>query len=95
MRTRLVLPTAYVALFILALIYMFANASQTPMCGIFAILLTVPWSVVAFVAVAIASPRTLESSLLPGVVIVTLCALLNGGILVFVGARIDRGRHRL
>lgn len=93
MKTRLILPEIYAALFLVALILMLTHAKQTALCGIFAFALTIPWS---FVAVPICNrivPGFLNSSTLSGALILIVCAVLNGAIMFLIGAGIDSLWH--
>lgn len=88
-KTRIVLPVMYGVFFIAALVWMFAHAKQTAFCGIFAVLLTIPWSLLVTPIIERISPGLFDSSMLPGTLVLVFCALLNAGILFLAGAADD------
>src|SRR5262249_49596096 len=93
MKKRVLLPAAYAAFVIAALVWMFLHAKQTPLAGVLALILTAPWSVLAVLAITLLSPGIFDSSLIPGTLVVLICACVNGAILFRVGARIDATGH--
>ena len=94
MKARLLLPTTYALVFAAALLWMFTHAKQTALAGIFAMLLTLPWSVLGVILVDLIFPRLFDSSLLPGTLLLTAAACINLSVLIVVGARIDAGHRR-
>lgn len=94
MKARLLLPATYAVLFAAALLFLFTQARQSAMAGIFAVLLTLPWSVLGGILVDFISPTLFDSSLVPGALLATVGACINLGLLIVAGARIDAGRHR-
>src|SRR5262245_22899372 len=94
MKKRIVLPAAYGVLVAVSLLWMWQHASETPFAGIFAVSLTIPWSLVGIFALALISRGTFDSSLVPGAIVVGLGALINSVILFFFGRQLDRNLER-
>ena len=87
---RTLLPGVYAVAFVAAMIFMFATAHQTAFCGLYAILITSPLSMLIISTGFIpASPTAFGFPLL---VLLALClsAALNGTALYFFGATFDR-----
>jgi hypothetical protein len=87
---RTLLPGVYAVAFVSAMIFMFATAHQTAFCGLYAILITSPMSMLIISTGFIpASPTAFGFPLL---VLLALClsAALNGAALYFFGATFDR-----
>ena len=87
---RTLLPGVYAVAFVAAMIFMFATAHQTAFCGLYAILITSPLSMLIISTGFIpASPTAFGFPLL---VLLALClsAALNGAALYFFGATFDR-----
>jgi len=93
MMARVLLPVAYAGFVVAALVWMLLHERETAFAGVFAVLLTLPWSVVAIIAFSLISPGIFDASLIPGTLVVILCACLNAVILRRVGARIDTAGH--
>jgi hypothetical protein len=89
MKAHLVLPAIYGALFIAALMVMFATAKQTAFCGIYAVLLTIPWSLLAIPICSAAWPGLFDVSMLPSTLILSFCGVLNCGITFLIGTDLD------
>ena len=83
---RLLLPVIYAVLLSVAIVYLFTMAPTDEFCGLPAMMLSLPWSVLSVFLVAIISPGVLESSLIPGVVLI----LISGGIWIYLLWRLGR-----
>ena len=55
------LPAIYGVLFFAALIVMFSTADQTALCGIYVVLLTFPWSLLAPLICSVIWPGMLQN----------------------------------
>ena len=86
MKFRIVLPIAYVVVFVTSLIFMFQHAKETAFCGLFAVLLTVPWSLAA---AGVCGLLGYSPAAVAEVFIMTISALLNGYILYRIGVVMD------
>ena len=89
MKTRLLLPTVYAALCGGAWLWMLGHAKETPFAGLFAVLLTLPWSVLAVFVLAWRFPDLFDSSLVPATIVIATAACVNVVLLFAAGAKWD------
>ncbi len=78
------LPVAvwvYLLIVATAIGYLVAIAHETAFCGLPAVTLTLPWSVLLTLAGASVAPRMFDSSLIPGIVIIVMSAGINSWII--------------
>lgn len=80
------LASVYVGLVLVASIYFLAVAEENPMGGLFALLLTIPWSIALVQLLTAVLPKIFET-LWAGPVIVLLSAVINVIIIVVVSKR--------
>ena len=86
-------PGVYVVAVLAAMFFMYATAHQTAFCGLYAYLVTLPWSHLIFSTVKVpASPMVFGVPLLSTLVI-GVSALMNGALLYLLGCVLD-GRHK-
>jgi hypothetical protein len=88
MKTRVFLPLAYAVLVGAALLWMFVQARETPFAGMFPLLLTLPWSLVAVLLLTAIAPGLFDSSLLPGTLVFLAGACINAVLLYLLVSRI-------
>lgn len=87
---RTLLPGVYALAFIAAMIFMFANAHQTAFCGLYAILITSPLSMLIISTGFIPTSPTAFGFPLLVLLVLCLSAALNGTALYFIGTLLDR-----
>lgn len=85
----IILPGFYSLLVLAALVFMFATARQSAFCGVYALLITLPWSMF-FVFILNTIAPTVFNSMIPGTIIICFSAAINIGLLYFIGVSIDR-----
>jgi hypothetical protein len=83
MRFKVLLPAVYAVLFVAAMAVFFAYPSNDGLSGVYAVILTIPWSVFA-------SRMRLATYPSSGVTVLWVCAALNCSILYLFGVMIDR-----
>jgi Na+-transporting NADH:ubiquinone oxidoreductase subunit NqrD len=81
-RWNVVFAAIYVFLFACSLYLVLEVAAQDAFVGIFAVTLTLPWSLVMIPIVAAVMPSAFDS-IIPGTIIVTLGAVINTILLVY------------
>lgn len=95
-RMRVVLPALYGLAFAAALGFLLLTLRQTAFCGVYLIMVTLPWSLLSF---PLLQPCTEELPpglcLLLHILVLTLCGILNAALLYLVGRVLDRIRTRL
>jgi hypothetical protein len=90
MSPHVLLPVVYELLVVAALGWMFLHATETAFAGLFALVLTLPWSVPTVFIVNVLRPSIFEWSLIPATVLVSGCAGLNGILLFFLVRRVAK-----
>jgi len=80
-RWNVVFAAIYVFLFACSLYFMLEVAEQDAFAGLFAVTLTLPWSLL-MIPIVVVMPSAFES-IIPGIMIVTLGALINTLLLVY------------
>lgn len=86
---RVILPGIYAVAFAAAMIFLVMTAKQMPFCGLYVILVTLPWSnLMLSTRLAPLTPTILGIPLVPTLIIFGSAAL-NGTILYYIGALID------
>ncbi len=87
MKTRVILPTTYAALFTAALVVMFAHSGNA-WCAVYPVELTAPWILFVSAASDAISPALMESPIGWHLMLV-LCAGLNTLCFFLIGKGID------
>jgi len=87
---RTLLPGVYAVAFVASMIFMFATAHQTAFCGLYAILITSPMSMLIISTGFIPASPTAFGFPLLALLALCLSAALNGTVLYFFGATFDR-----
>ena len=91
-RARLLLASTYAVLVGAAVLWMFIHAQESPFAGVLAVLLTLPWSLLAL-PLAIFLPNVFDGSLLPGTLLIGAGACVNVRLLLHAGAKRDSSRR--
>lgn len=82
---KFVLPCIYLVVFAAAMAYLFKTRQENEFCGMFALLVTMPWSMLGLKMI---HGGTLSFS--GGIILVCMAALMNAGCLFLIGAFIDQ-----
>lgn len=89
---RAILPGIYGLILIASLVVLFENASRDAFCGLLAIVVTLPWSMLfIFLLDHIAAPQIFDS-MIPGIIVILLAGGINVYIMYLIGYTIDRYR---
>lgn len=77
MKPFLIISWIYAAAVVASLGYMFATSHETAFCGLPAVVLTMPWSLLFPPIAQAVFPRIFDSSLIPGTLLILASALMN------------------
>lgn len=78
-----ILPTIYLLIVAASLVFMAVMARQTAFCGIYAIIVTLPWSVLFTLILTTINPEFFDHSMVPGTAIIIVSAFLNAVLIYF------------
>ncbi len=92
---RISIPGIYSLLVLAALIFMFQNVTKTPFCAVYAIAITMPWSIIFMLPLALLFPGIFGGSMILATLIVLLSAFINIVWLFFIGYGFDKGFEQI
>jgi hypothetical protein len=75
-RWGLVLTAMYFCVVVASIVFMFVTAQRTAFCGLYAIVVTQPWSILLTGLVDSIAPTAFDS-MIPGVTIIIISGILN------------------
>jgi len=81
-KRKTVVLAAYTFCFICSLVYLFIYAKETAFCGLPAMMLTMPWSMILIMLANQINEGMFDSSILPGTVLIVISFLLNVGCIL-------------
>lgn len=87
---RVLVPSLYILFVVSALIFMIKTYNDNALCGVYAIVITCPWSIILTSIAVIISPDIFNCSMIPGIIIIVLSALINIIFLFFISYKLDR-----
>lgn len=92
-RWNLVLAVTYFIIFAFSVVYAYIMAPVTAFCGLYAIVLTLPWSLIATGFFSAVCPDAFNS-MIPGAVIILLSGIINTSLILFAPSLMARRARR-
>jgi len=90
---RILFPFVYIIIVASSLIFMFSTCHDNALCGVYAIVLTIPWSMIFIFTVSLISPD-IFNSMIPGTIIILISAFINIILLLLIGYKLDKKKMR-
>lgn len=86
---RILLPFLYIIIVASSLVFMFKTCHESALCGVYAGVLTIPWSMIFTFTVMLISPD-IFNSMVPGIIIILISAFINIILLFLIGYKLDK-----